>query len=226
MRAREIIRSTRVDEGVADDLGIPQSWQTGGEKAANFAKKVGRGLTQGYLGRAGAFGAQSQAQARAAKGTQIVSSIQSNQFITNMKERLDNGTKDGYIAPEQVGQAVKQLLEPRIAKFVNREENQQNIDKFADAIQKNYASGNDPSATIGKLYNYLVYWAQQSISPEQVAQASQRSAPTHDTQKAKEISKLVRIIDANESALTSPAGQEFIRAANALMDELNIPHTQ
>jgi hypothetical protein len=196
MRASEIRKSTKVDEGVGD-----------------------------YLKRAGLMGTQAQAQAKAQKGTQIISSIQSNQFITNMKERLDNGVNDGYIKPNQVASAVKQLIEPRIARFVNRRANQTNVNKFANAIQADYAGKKDPSATIGKLYNYLVYWAQQSITPDQMDSSRRTREPEYDTEKAKEITELVKKIDLRPTTLDTPAGLAFVEAANKLMDELGIRHS-
>jgi hypothetical protein len=205
MRASEITKDG-VNEGIIDNIKAMPG------KALQGVKNAGSATGQ-YLQRAGVSGATAQAQARAAKGSQIVSSIHSNQFVTNMKDRLDNGVKDEYIPPDQVADAVKQLLEPRIAKFVNREANQANIDKFANAIQADYVDNKNPSATIGKLYNYLVYWAQQSVSPEQVAQVSQRNAPVHDTQKAKEISSLAKYVDQHPEELTTQFGAAFGKAA-------------
>jgi hypothetical protein len=168
------------------------------------------------------MGTQSQAQAKAAKGTQIISSIQSNQFITNMKERLDNGVNDGYIATNQIAEAVKQLIEPRIARFVNQAANQANIDKFANKIQQDYADKKNPSETIGKLYNYLVYWAQQSITPDQIDAARRTREPDYGTEEAKEITKLVKYIDQYPAKLGIPEGLDFIAAAKALMNKLGI----
>lgn len=213
MRARELKKPSKIDEGITDTFN--QGW-----------KSVRDSAPSEYFKRAGTFGSSSQAAARAKKYSNIVSNVNTSQFVTNLQTRLDNGINDGYISDDKVADAVKKLLEPRISKFVNREENQANIDKFANAIQQNYLSKTDPSATIQKLYNYLVYWAQQSITSDQIAQASRRtSEPVHDTDKAKEITELVKKIDLNPSKLETTVGKAFVEAANKLMDELGIRHT-
>jgi hypothetical protein len=216
MRAKEI--TTRVDEGVLDDI------KSGASRAFQGVKNAGAAANQ-YYQRAGVMGSANQAQARARQGTKIISGIQSSQFITNMKERLDNGVNDGYIDATQVAGAVKQLIEPRIARFIDRPANQANIDKFANAIQQEYVSKKDPSATIGKLYNYLVYWAQQSITPDQIDSSRRTREPEYDTDKAKEITELVKKIDLKPTTLDTPIGQAFVEAANKLMDELGIRHS-